>query len=96
MSDCGKLICERQRVLYGIKCVLRIFCQTWLHILVDKKKESTHCKHVPCNTPTHSTNRDLLNIKRKGDPKSRTLSGTSDTTELPRLILIFLNLLNLF
>jgi hypothetical protein len=42
---------------------------------------SAHCKHVPCNTLTHSTNEDLLNIKRKGDPKSRTLSRTSDTTE---------------
>jgi hypothetical protein len=27
------------------------------------------CKHVPCNTITHSTNEDLLNIKRKGDPE---------------------------
>ena len=45
------------------------------------KKNSTHCKHVPCNTLTHSTNEDLLNIKRKVDPKSRTLSRTSDTTE---------------
>ena len=41
------------------------------------KKILMHCKHVPCNTLTHSTNEDLLNIKRKGDPKSR----TSDTTE---------------
>ena len=41
------------------------------------KKNSAHYKHVPCNTLTHSTNEDLLNIKRKGDPKSR----TSDTTE---------------
>jgi hypothetical protein len=40
-----------------------------------------HCKHIPCSTLTHSTNEDLLNIKRKGDPKSRTLSPTSDTTE---------------
>ena len=40
-----------------------------------------HCKHVPCNTLTHSTNEDLLNIKRKGDAKSRTLSRTSDITE---------------
>ena len=47
---------------------------------MDKKK-LTHCKHVPCSTLTHSTNEDLLNIKRKGDPKSRTLSPTSDTTE---------------
>ena len=31
------------------------------------KKNLTHCKHVPCNTLTHSTNEDLLNIKRKGD-----------------------------
>jgi hypothetical protein len=45
------------------------------------KKKSTHCKHVPCNALTHSTYEDLLNIKRKGDPKSRTLSRTSDTTE---------------
>jgi hypothetical protein len=30
-------ICERQRPLYGIKCVLRIFWQTWLHILTEKK-----------------------------------------------------------
>ena len=30
---------------------------------------------------THSTNEDFLNIKRKGDLKSRTLSRTSDTTE---------------
>jgi hypothetical protein len=45
------------------------------------KKNSAHCEHVPCSTITHSTNEDLLNIKRKGDPKSRTLSRTSDTTE---------------
>ena len=42
---------------------------------------SAHCKRVPCNTHTHSTKEDLLNIKRKGDPKSQTLSLTSDTTE---------------
>ena len=46
------------------------------------KKKSAHCKHVPCNTLTHSTNEDLLNIKRKGDPKSR----TSDTTERQALV----------
>jgi hypothetical protein len=40
-----------------------------------------HCKHVECNTLTHSTHEDLHNIKRKGDPKSRTLSRTSDITE---------------
>ena len=33
------------------------------------QKISTLCKHVPCNTLTHSTNEDLLNIKRKGDPE---------------------------
>jgi hypothetical protein len=33
-------------------------------------------------TLTHSTNEVLLNIKRKGDPMSRTLSRTSDTTEI--------------
>ena len=30
---------------------------------------------------THFTNEDLLNIKRKGDPESRTLSRTSDIIE---------------
>jgi hypothetical protein len=40
-----------------------------------------HCKHILCNTLTYLTNEDLLNIKRKGDPKSCTLSRTSDTTE---------------
>ena len=43
---------------------------------------SAHCKHVPCNTLIHSTNEDLLNIKRKGDAKSQTLSRTSDITEI--------------
>ena len=33
------------------------------------KKISTHCKNVPCSKLTHSTNEDLLNIKRKGDPE---------------------------
>jgi hypothetical protein len=34
------------------------------------KKNSTFCKHrFPGNTLTHSTNEDLLNIKRKGDPE---------------------------
>ena len=42
---------------------------------------SAHCKYVPCNTLTHSTNEDLLNIKREGNPKSRTLYCMSDTTE---------------
>jgi hypothetical protein len=42
---------------------------------------SAHCKHVPRSTLTHSTNEDLLNIKRKGDAKYRTLSRTSDITE---------------
>ena len=45
------------------------------------KKSSAHCKHVPCNTLTRSTNEELLNTKRKGDPKSRILSRTSDTPE---------------
>jgi len=42
---------------------------------------SAHSKHVQCSTLTHSTNEDLLNIKRKGDPKSRILSRTSYITE---------------
>ena len=60
-------------------------------MLMDKKI-STHCKHVPCNTLTHSTNEDLLNIKCKGDPRSRTLSRTSDTTDTrnPCLIKVIL------
>ena len=40
----------------------------------DKKK---FCAFVNTFTVTHSTNEDLRNIKRKGDPKSR----TSDITE---------------
>jgi hypothetical protein len=63
------LICEHERALYGIKCVLRIFLQTsftWLNIVTNKKK-STLCKHW--FRVTHSTNEDLLNIKRKGDPE---------------------------
>ena len=55
-------ICERQRALYGIKCVLRIFWQTLLHILIHIIFPA-HCKHVQCNTLTHSTNEDLLNIR---------------------------------
>jgi hypothetical protein len=38
--------------------------------IVEEKKYSTFCKHrFPGNTLTHSTNEDLLNIKRKGDPE---------------------------
>jgi hypothetical protein len=74
----NQLLCERQRALYGIKCVLRIFWQTWLHILMDIKK---NLYIVNTSRVTHSTNEELLNIKRKGDHKSRTLSRTSDTTE---------------
>ena len=61
-----KIIYEHQRALSGIKCVLRMFRQTWMHRI---KKKLTLCKHVPCNTLTHSTNEDLLNIKCKGDPE---------------------------
>jgi hypothetical protein len=36
-------------------------------IYCRRKKNSTLCKHrFPCSTLTHSTNEDLLNIKRKG------------------------------
>ena len=49
---------------------------------------SAHCKRVQCSTLTHSTNEDLLNIKRKGDAKSRTLSRTSDITETRNLCVI--------
>jgi hypothetical protein len=61
---------------------------------MDKKINLTHCKHVPCNTLTHSTNEDLLNIKRKGDPKS----CTSDTTETqnPCVISHFVSLFYLY
>jgi hypothetical protein len=40
----------------------------WIYWRIQKKN-STLCKHVPCNTLTHSTNENLLNIKRKGDPE---------------------------
>ena len=49
---------------------------------------SAHCKHVPCNTLTDSTNEELLSTKRKGDAKFRTLSRTSDTTETRKPIVI--------
>jgi hypothetical protein len=57
---------------------------------------STHCKHVPCNTLTDSTNEDPPNIKRKGDTKSRILSRTSDTTETRNTIVIKVILLACF
>jgi uncharacterized membrane protein len=44
----------------------------------------------------HSTNEDLLNIKRKGDPKSRTLYRTSDTTATRNTCVIKLILLACF
>ena len=62
---------------------------------MDKKK-SAHCKHVPCITLTHSTNEYLFSIKRKGDPKSCTLSYTSDTTETWKPCVIKVNLLACF
>ena len=37
LAGTASLICERQRALYSIKCVLRIFWQTWMHILMNKK-----------------------------------------------------------
>ena len=87
--DQKTLICERKRALYGIKCIKG--CTYWWI-----KKNLTHCKHVLCNTLTHSTNEDLLNIKRKGDPKSCTLSRTSDTTETWNLCVIKVILLACF
>ena len=67
------------------------------------------CQHVPCNTLTHSTNEDLLSIKRKGDPEfSYPLSyvryhwnpepvcNKSHFVSLFYLYWYFLNLLNLF
>ena len=68
-----------KRALYGSKCVPVDFLNMASH--TDGFFFSAHCKHVPCNTFTHSTNEDLLNIKCKGDAKSWTLSHTSDTTE---------------
>jgi hypothetical protein len=39
---------------------------------------STLCKHrFPCSTLTHSTNEDLLNIKRKGDRAESSLIQSS-------------------
>ena len=89
------LIWECQRALYGIKCVLRIFWQTWLYILTNKKK-STLCKHVPCNTLTHSTNEDLLNIKRKCDPEVSYPLSYVDTTETRNPCVIKVILLDCF
>ena len=75
-----------------------------------KKNKSTLCKHrFPCNTLTHSTNEDLLNIKRKCDPEvSYPLSyvryhwnpepvcNKSHFANLFYLYWYFFNLLNLF
>ena len=58
------------------------FTYWWIYIF------SAHCKLVPCSTLTHSTDEDLLDIKRKGDAKSQTLSPTSDTTETRNLCVI--------
>jgi hypothetical protein len=70
-----------KRALYGKQCVPRMSLTNLifsnLHILMDICLFPAHCKHVPSNTLTDSTNEDLLSIKRKGDTKSR----TSDTTE---------------
>jgi hypothetical protein len=81
-----------KRALYGKQCVPRISLTNLifsnLHILMDICLFSAHCKHVPCSTLIDSTNEDLLNIKRKGDNKSRTLSRTSDTTETRNPIVI--------
>jgi hypothetical protein len=75
------IICERSE-LFMVKNVYlgfssHGFTYWWIYIF------SAHCKHVPWNTLTHSTNEDFLNIKRKGDAKSQTLSRTctSDITE---------------
>ena len=57
------ILSERQRALYGIKCALRIFLTNMAAHTDGLKNNLTHCKHVPCNTLTHSTNEDLLNIK---------------------------------
>ena len=72
------IICERSE-LFMVKNVYlgfssHGFTYWWIFF-------SAHCKHVPCNTLTHSTNEDLLNIKCKCDANSRTLSRTSDITE---------------
>ena len=47
----------------------------------------TLCKHVPCNTLKHSTNEDLLNIKRKCDPE---VSYPLSETRNPRVIKVIL------
>jgi len=67
-----------------------------LHILMDIFLFSAHCKHLPCNTLTDSTNKDMLNIKHKGDIKIWTLSRTSDTTEIRNPIVINVILLACF
>jgi hypothetical protein len=87
---------QAKRALYGKQCVPRISLTNLiisnLHILMDICLFSAHCKHVPSNTLTDSTNEDLLSIKRKGDTKSR----TSDTTETRNPIVIKVILLACF
>jgi hypothetical protein len=79
-------------------------------IYCRRKKNSTLCKHrFPCNTLTHLIKKDLLNIKRKGDPEvSYPLSyvryhwnpepvcNKSHFVSLFYLYWYFFNLLNLF
>jgi hypothetical protein len=40
-----------------------------IYTYIVNNKKSALCKHVPCNTLTHSTNEDFLNIKCKGEPE---------------------------
>ena len=70
------LICEQSELFMVKNVYLGFSSHTDGYIFF-----SAHCKHVLCSTLTHSTNEDLLNIKHKGDAKSRTLSRTSDITE---------------
>ena len=60
------------------------------------KKNSTLCKHVPCNTLTDSTIEDLLNIKRKGDPEVSYVWYHWNSEPVCNKSHLFFNLFNLF
>jgi hypothetical protein len=89
------ILCDRQRALYGKKYVPMIF----LTNMASHTDGYIFILHIVITfSVTHSTNEDLLNIKRKDDPKSRILSRTSDTTETgnPFVISHFVSLFYLY
>jgi hypothetical protein len=64
------------RLFIKAECsLIQSSCRSFIRVIVPyeisklSSAYSTLCKHVLCSTLTHSTNEDLLNIKRKCDPE---------------------------